>query len=90
MSYNKLKLYKRRQQYKTLIKKNDCAKRLCVDYRQLNDITIKAKYPIPIIEDLFDQLRGDTIFSKLDLISDYHQAPIHEKDKSKTAFVTHA
>ena len=60
----------------------------CVDYRQLNDITIKARYPLPIIDDLFDSLKGATVFSKLDLISGYHQGPVEPKDRSKKAFVT--
>ncbi|CAL9733436.1 unnamed protein product [Monosporozyma servazzii] len=70
------------------VKKKDGSKRLCVDYRQLNEITIKARYPLPIIDDLFDSLKDAKIFSKLDLISGYHQVPISPRDRSKTAFVT--
>lgn len=70
------------------VKKKDGTKRLCVDYRQLNDITIKARYPLPIIDDLFDSLKGAKVFSKLDLISGYHQVPIASKDRPKTVFVT--
>lgn len=72
------------------LKKKDRAKRICVDYRKLKDITIKAKCSISIIEDLFDPLRNTAISNKLDLISAYHQVPIYENDKFKTAFVTHA
>ena len=55
------------------IKKKDGTLRLCIDYRQLNKITIKIRYPLPHIDDLFDQLRKETIFSKIDLRSSYHQ-----------------
>jgi hypothetical protein len=58
------------------VKKNDGTLILCIDYRQLNNMTIKNKYPLPRIDDLFYQLRGVTIFSKIDLRSRYHQARI--------------
>jgi hypothetical protein len=59
-----------------------------VDYRSLNDVTIKNKYPLPRIEDLFDQMRGAKGFSKIDLRSDYHQMKIRPSDIPKTAFTT--
>ena len=70
------------------VKKHDGTLRLCVDYRQLNKVTIKNKYPLPRIEDLFDQLGGCYYFSKIDLRSGYHQLRIREADISKTAFRT--
>jgi hypothetical protein len=61
-------------------------KRMCVDYRDLNAVTIKNKHPLPRIEDLFDQLRGTCVFSKIDLRSGYHQLKIRSEDIPKTAF----
>jgi hypothetical protein len=70
------------------VKKKDQSLRLCVDYRPLNVITIRNKYPLPRIDILFDQLIGAKVFSKVDLRSGYHQIKIHPEDVPKTAFST--
>jgi hypothetical protein len=59
-----------------------------IDYRSLNEVTVKNKYPLPRIEDLFNQLRGTSVFSKIDLRSGYHQLRIQPSDIPKTAFIT--
>jgi hypothetical protein len=69
-----------------LVEKKDGAKRMCVDYRDLNAVTIKNKHPLPRIEDLFDQLKGACVFSKIDLCSGYHQLRIRPEDIPKMAF----
>jgi hypothetical protein len=61
---------------------------MCVDYRSLNEVTIKNKYPLPRIDDLFDQLKGAYVFSKINLRSGYHQLKIRATDIPKTAFIT--
>ncbi|XP_072090553.1 uncharacterized protein [Arachis hypogaea] len=71
-----------------LVKKKDGGMRLCVDYRQLNKMTVKNKYLLPRIDDLMDQLQGVGVFSKIDLRSDYHQIRIKEDDIPKTPFTT--
>jgi len=71
-----------------LVKKKDGSMRLCVDYRQLNKVTIKNRYPLPRIDDLMDQLVGAEVFSKIDLRSGYHLIRVKVEDVSKTAFRT--
>jgi hypothetical protein len=70
------------------VEKKDGTKRMCVDYRDLNEVTIKNKNPLPRIEDPFDQLRGASVFSKTDLRSGYHHLRIRPFDVSKTIFTT--
>ncbi|KAK1648176.1 hypothetical protein QYE76_065981 [Lolium multiflorum] len=70
------------------VDKRDGGKRMCGDYRNLNNVTIKNKYPLPRIQDLFDQVQGAGVFSKIDLRSGYHQIKIKKEDVPKTAFVS--
>ncbi|GJV54184.1 putative reverse transcriptase domain-containing protein [Tanacetum coccineum] len=69
------------------VKKNDSSFRMCIDYRELNKLTIKNRYPLSRIDDLFDQLQGARYFSKIDLRAGYHQLRVHDDDISKTAHV---
>jgi hypothetical protein len=70
------------------VNKKDGSRRICVDYRSLNEVTIKNKYPLPRIEDLFDHMRGATLSSKIDLRSGYHCLKIQTEDIPKTTFTT--
>ncbi|GKB20224.1 putative reverse transcriptase domain-containing protein [Tanacetum coccineum] len=70
------------------VKKKDDSFRMCIDYRELNKLTVKNRYPLPRIDDLFDQLQGSQFFSKIDLRSGYHQLRVHEDDIPKTVFRT--
>jgi hypothetical protein len=70
------------------VEKKDRTQQMCVDYRSLNEVTIKNKYPLPRIEDLFDQMKGASVFLKIYLRSGYHQLKIQESDIPKTAFNT--
>ena len=71
------------------IKKKDGTLCLCIDYHQLNKVTVRNKYPLPRIDDLFDQLKGVRVCFKIDLRSGYHQLRIKEQDIQKTVFRTH-
>ncbi|GJT02831.1 putative reverse transcriptase domain-containing protein [Tanacetum coccineum] len=70
------------------VKKKDGSFRMCIDYRELNKLTVKNRYPLPRIDDLFDQLQGSSVYSKIDLRSGYHQLRVREEDIPKTAFRT--
>ena len=70
------------------VKKKDGSMRMCIDYRELNKVTIKNKYLLPRIDDLFDQLKGAIVFSKIDLRSGYYQLKVRESDIPKIAFQT--
>ena len=70
------------------MKKNDGSLRKCIDYRKLNKVTINNKYPLPRIDNLFDQLHGAIYFYKIDLPSQYHQLSVRGEDVQKTAFQT--
>ncbi|GJW09555.1 putative reverse transcriptase domain-containing protein [Tanacetum coccineum] len=70
------------------VKKNDRSFWMCIDYRELNKLTVKNRYPLPRIDDLFNQLQGSSVYSKIDLRSGYHQLIVREEDIPKTAFRT--
>nr|GEZ52010.1 putative reverse transcriptase domain-containing protein [Tanacetum cinerariifolium] len=71
-----------------ICQKKDGSFRVCIDYRELNKLMVKNRYPLPRIDDLFDQLQGSSVYSKIDLRSGYHQLKVREEDIPKTAFRT--
>jgi hypothetical protein len=73
----------------TLVPTKDGSTRFCIDYRQLNSVTIKDRYPLPLIQDIFDQLGGSKLFSTLDMRSGFWQLPMSPESIEKTAFVCH-
>ncbi|GKD43451.1 putative reverse transcriptase domain-containing protein [Tanacetum coccineum] len=70
------------------VKKKDTSFRMCIDYRELNKLTVKNRYPLPRIDDLFDQLQDSSVYSKINLRSGYHQLRVRDEDIPKTAFRT--
>ena len=70
------------------VRKQDGSLRMCIDYQQLNMVMIKRKYPLPRIDNLFDQLQGARCFSKIELMSCYHQVRVKDQEKPKTTFQT--
>jgi hypothetical protein len=72
-----------------LVLKKDLTRRFCVDFRQLNAITVKNRYPLPVIDELLDELSGSIWFTSLDLRASYHQIRMRPEDEHKTAFKTH-
>nr|GFC67658.1 retrotransposon protein, putative, Ty3-gypsy subclass [Tanacetum cinerariifolium] len=70
------------------VKKKDGSFQMCINYRELNKLTVKNRYPLPRIDDLFDQLQGSSVYSKIDLRSGYHQLRVRKEDVLKTAFRT--
>ncbi|GKF50030.1 putative reverse transcriptase domain-containing protein, partial [Tanacetum coccineum] len=70
------------------VKKKNGSFKMCIDYRELNKLTVRNRYPLPRIDDLFDQLQGSSVYSKIDLRSGYHQLRVREEDIPKTAFRT--